>query len=142
MNRSSPPLTPSYGRVTKLDRIRCLFHKHRRETPITVRDAWRSWRKLHEFQDTYDAFRVNVSRLSGRGSEQHLYSIETRPYGPYLYLINFKGLRYIYHKGYISKEDENRARKWLSFTVQDVMKPSRVNRIIESTKHGWRSWER
>lgn len=141
MNCASRPPSPTYGNVTKLDKIRYAFYVNRRDTPITIRNAWKWWREIREFQNTYHAFRTNVSRLANNPA-QHLYRIETRPLGPYVYMLSFTAVNYLSDRGYISKQEENRGRKWVSFTIQDVMPESRVNKIIASTKGGWRTWER
>ena len=142
MNGSSPPLPPppDRGRRTKLDCIRYAFYLHRDVTPISITDAWEQWPEMREVHPSFDAFRVNVYRLNGTGDRHHLYAIGEQRYRTYL--VNMSGLLYLFQRGYISKEEENRARKWLCFTLPDVMDEKRADKIIRSTKHGYRSWTR
>lgn len=134
------PPSPPKGRITKRDRIRYAFYIHRDNTPISIRDAWNNWPEIREVHPSYDAFRIAIYRLNGTGDRHHLYSIERGM--TVLYMVNFNCLIYLYQRGYISRDEENRARKWISFTIQDEMKPGRVEKIIGSTKHGWANWER
>jgi len=134
------PPPPPKGRITKRDRVRYAFYIHREDTPISIRDAWDSWSEIREIHPTYKAFQQTVYRLSGAGDRHHLYAIKRGM--TVLYMINLACIWYLFQRGYISKTDEDYARKWVIFTIQDEMEPDRVERIIMRTKYGWRTWVR
>ncbi len=138
--RGPAPPPPPKGRITKRDRARYAFYVHRDDTPISIREAWNRWPEMREVRPSFGAFRAAIYRLNGSGDRHHLYAIEKGM--TVVYMINMACLWYLYQRGYISREEENRARKWVSFTIQEEMEPSRVEKIIRNTKNGWNTWER
>jgi len=100
--------------------------------PLTTREIWDKFHGEivnHVGIKTLEALKTRLHCMSdGNGG---VYEIEADiPYGPKKYIISIKGISVLKTKGLIDENHELAARRRLLGIIEEVMPPSRYNRIV------------